>query len=136
MDLEEVEAIRNYVKSGGSLYASKYTSLTTKDGKRQKDFLLADVFGCSFVGETEESKTYISPSPGKAADLFGGYTSKYPAMLDDAQLIVKKHRNEPGSRHAGPPLHQSLGYDEIRLDSQQPSWHSDRPPGSHHEPFR
>ncbi len=89
MDLEEVEAIRNYVRSGGSLYASKYTSLTTKDGRRQKDFLLADVFGCSFVGETEESKTFISPSPGKAADLFGGYTSKYPAMLDDAQLIVK-----------------------------------------------
>jgi len=89
MDTEEVEAVRNYVNSGGSLYASKYTSLSTKDGKRQKDFLLADVFGCSFVGETEESKTYISPSPGRATELFGGYTSKYPAMLDDAQLIIK-----------------------------------------------
>ena len=89
MDLEEVEAIRGYVKSGGNLYASKYTSLTTKDGKRQKDFLLADVFGCSFVGETEDSKTYISPFSDNVEELFVGYTSKYPAMLDDTQLIVK-----------------------------------------------
>ena len=33
----------------------------------------------------------------------------------------EKHWGEPDSRHVGPPLHQPLGYFEIRLDSQQPS---------------
>ena len=123
MDSEEVEAVRNFVKSGGSLYASKYTSLTTKDGKRQKDFLLADVFGCSFVGETAESKTYISPSPGKAADLFGGLYVQISRHAGRYAAHCEKHRNEPGSRHAGPPLHQSLGY-----NSKFASIHSN-PPG-------
>jgi len=40
LDKEEVEAFKNYVREGGSLYASKDTSLMTYDGLRQNNFLL------------------------------------------------------------------------------------------------
>jgi len=62
-----MEAIRNYVRSGGNLYASKYTSLITKDGTRKDDFLLADLrnrFGQGQVIYTavdlENSRIYSS----------------------------------------------------------------------------
>jgi len=88
MDREETDAIRDYVRAGGCLYASKYTSLITKGGKRQTDFLLADLFGGSFAGETKESYTYIRPANG-AEKLFVGFTQKYPLGLDSSQIIVR-----------------------------------------------
>ena len=97
VDEEEMEAIRNYVRSGGNLYASKYTSLITKDGTRKDDFLLADVFGVSFAGETKETYTYIAPVERSeilcsrveaAGNLFSGYTEKYPLAFNSSQMIV------------------------------------------------
>ncbi len=88
MDEEEASAIRNYVREGGNLYASKYTSLITKDGIRKSDFLLSDVFGVSYQGETKEKITYIGPAEGHAK-LFAEYTMKYPVMMESTQMIVK-----------------------------------------------
>jgi Hypothetical glycosyl hydrolase 6/Beta-galactosidase trimerisation domain len=88
MDKEEAGAIRDYVQAGGRLYASKYTSLIAKDGKRQADFLLADLFGGSFGGETKESYTYIAPVDD-TQKLFEGFTRKYPIGLDSSQIIVR-----------------------------------------------
>lgn len=48
MDPQEVEAFRAYVAQGGKLYASRMTSLTETAGVRHDDFMLADLFGCSF----------------------------------------------------------------------------------------
>ena len=45
MDEEEVEAIKNWVSKGGRLYASGCTSLVSKSGKRNEDFLLGELFG-------------------------------------------------------------------------------------------
>ncbi|NPV54154.1 MAG: family 10 glycosylhydrolase [Firmicutes bacterium] len=97
MDEEEVEAIKNYVKSGGSLYASKYTSLITKGGIRKDNFLLADVFGISYLGETKENFTYISPTE-EGKDVFLDYTPKYPLSIYGSQLKieVKKDTNVLG----------------------------------------
>ncbi len=92
MDEEEVEAIRNYVGSGGNLYASKYTSLINKEGIRKVDFLLSDLFGVSYVGETKENFTYIAPAEGKN-NLFPGYSQKYPLSINGSQLIVKAKEN-------------------------------------------
>jgi hypothetical protein len=90
MDEKEVEAVRNYVREGGSLYASKYTSLITKDGKRHEDFLLADVFGVSYVGETKEGFTYIAPT-AKGKSFLSGCSEKYPLSNPDVQTVVKAH---------------------------------------------
>ncbi len=50
MSREEVEAIRQYVAGGGSVYASRYTSLVQTQGVLHGDFMLADVFGCHYGG--------------------------------------------------------------------------------------
>jgi hypothetical protein len=87
-DAEEAAALREYVRNGGALYASRYTSLVTKDGRRQPDFLLADVFGVTYEGETKEKFTYMAPTAaGHAA--FAGYTRQHPLGLYDAQVVVK-----------------------------------------------
>ena len=85
---EEMEALRVYVRDGGSLYASKFTSLLTPDGRLQNDFMLADLFGVSYEGETGEIVTYVAPD-GEYAELFAPFTAAYPATLQDSQAKVK-----------------------------------------------
>lgn len=87
MDAEEIAAIKKYVEAGGNLYASKYTSLVTSDGKIHPDFLLSDLFGVSYIGATSEKFTYISPAED-AKDIFGRYSRKYPLSIKDMQIKV------------------------------------------------
>ena len=49
----QCDAIREYVKRGGSLLATYETSLYDECGQRRKDFGLADVFGVSFDGRID-----------------------------------------------------------------------------------
>ncbi len=48
MDEDEMAAVRDYVLSGGRLYASRFTSLATAGGERLNDFGLSDLFGCAY----------------------------------------------------------------------------------------
>lgn len=57
---EEVDAFRAFVAAGGSLYASGYSSLVDDDGRRRKDFGLADVFGVSAAGTMDHSLAYFT----------------------------------------------------------------------------
>jgi len=91
MNATEVEAFRNFVKAGGNLYASKFTSRYSSDGKRTKDVLLSDVLGVSHIGETKESFTYIAPAKS-AQRLFGDYSLKYPMSIQSSQIKIKAHR--------------------------------------------
>lgn len=61
MDAEEVIAFREYVRRGGRIYASRYTSLTETRGVRHEDFMLADVFGCHFAADDLGSVSYVKP---------------------------------------------------------------------------
>lgn len=87
LDEEEAEAIRVYVSQGGKLYASYHASLLDKEGNK-KDFLLSDVFGVSYLGETRETVTYISPSK-EDAELFCDITPQAPLTLFHTQVLVK-----------------------------------------------
>jgi len=88
---DELEALRDFVKRGGSLVASKNTSLVTPQGVRQADFLLADLFGVSYEGETREIVTYLAPRPDRG-ELFGDFSApQYPFTLYDTQLKVRAH---------------------------------------------
>ncbi len=62
MTAEEVTAFRQYVKNGGKIYASRWTSLTESSGQRHDDFMLADVFGCHFEEEEKGRVIHIMPS--------------------------------------------------------------------------
>jgi len=87
MDKEEASAIRQYVRQGGAVYASKYTSLVTKDGVVQDSFMLSDVLGVSYASETKENYTYIAPADSDNA-LFEAYSEKYPFAIESAQIRV------------------------------------------------
>jgi hypothetical protein len=88
----EAEALRNYVRQGGSIYASKYTSLVTTDGVKHDNFLLADVFGANFSAVTKENYTFISPA-AEGKGFFDGFNDKYPFGLNATQFIVKADPN-------------------------------------------
>ena len=118
---EEAEAFRAYVRGGGALYASRHTSLITSDGVRHADFLLADVLGISFAGETREAFTYIAPIAGAEA-LFSGYTAPWPLPLDHAQVLIKAH---PGTQVLG---YTVLPYTDPAEPRRFASIHSN-PPG-------
>jgi hypothetical protein len=85
---EEMAALRAYVRRGGSLLASKLTSLSTPEGALQEDFQLADLFGAHYRGQTEEIVTYLAPEPGREA-LFPGYSARYPVTLYDTQALLQ-----------------------------------------------
>jgi hypothetical protein len=97
VDRREVDAFRAYVRAGGRLYASKYTSLVTSDGVRQDDLLLADLLGVSYQGETRETFTYIAPQAGHE-QLYGAYTRRHPPGLHGSQLVVEAR---PGAQVLG-----------------------------------
>jgi len=93
IDNEEVEAFRKFVESGGSIYASGSTSLLSKDGIKHKDFLLSDLFGVSYLGETKEKLTYISPEE-EFKTVFIGYSPKYPVTLFNPQLKIRRIKED------------------------------------------
>lgn len=88
LDDEEIEVLKTYVHAGGGLYASKNTSIITKDGVRQNNFLLSDLFGVSYLGETKEAVTYIAPK-AEYNGQFPTFSANFPVTLYDTQLKVK-----------------------------------------------
>jgi hypothetical protein len=60
---EEIAAIRDYVRSGGKLLATRFSSLGDRDGNLRHNFALADVLGVDYLGETENIETYITVEP-------------------------------------------------------------------------
>jgi hypothetical protein len=88
MDESEVEALRAYVKRGGRIYASGYTSLVETRGVRHDDFMLADLFGVHL--ESEENGTVAFAQPA---------TAKVRAMLDPQRYLTAEPL--PGSLAGG-----------------------------------
>jgi hypothetical protein len=68
MDRQEAEALRRFVKAGGSLYASRYTSWTDPNGTRFDDFQLADLFGCHAAADDLGTVTYLRPRDSRLAE--------------------------------------------------------------------
>ena len=83
LDETEAAAIRQYVLNGGHLYASKDTSLIHGDG----NYLLSDVFGASWTGETKEQLTFMTPAAG-----FDGllpFSRLAPVSIQDSMNLIK-----------------------------------------------
>ena len=91
----EVEAFREYVKNGGSIYASRMTSLTDTEGNRFKDFMLADVFGCHLEKEEAGSMVYLKPAAKEIQKLIEPqkYVSHFSLSpdLDLKTVLLKKN---------------------------------------------
>jgi Beta-galactosidase len=86
MSEEEISAIREYVRAGGKLYASKYSSLTLSDGTRLSNFGLADVFGADYTGITEDNVTYLVPED---TEFFPAHINDtHPLYIDGSQIEI------------------------------------------------
>ncbi|HEV3236268.1 MAG TPA: beta-galactosidase trimerization domain-containing protein, partial [Gemmataceae bacterium] len=92
MDEEETKSIREWVRSGGCLLATGWTSLANRSGQLQKDFMLADVLGVSLKQPSWKAwEHYVAPTPaGKA--YFGHFSAKYPAFARTIGVHVEAHR--------------------------------------------
>jgi len=91
MDEEEIVAVREWVRSGGTLYASGATSLVRKNGQRQNDFMLADVLGVSLLNaDWSDREHYVAPSTA-GQDLFPGWDTNYPAFVRGPTIDVRAH---------------------------------------------
>jgi hypothetical protein len=91
MDEEEAAAIRQWVKSGGTLLASLGSSLVDKQGRMQPDFMLSDVLGVAIVkANWSDREHYVAPTPVGAA-LFGNFSAKYPAFVTGPLMEVRAH---------------------------------------------
>lgn len=88
LDEREVAALVQYVAQGGNLYVPRSTSLLNKDGVRQADFMLGEVLGISWLGQTAEEVTYMAPAPGHE-DLFAPHTARHPLLIAGSQLKVR-----------------------------------------------
>jgi hypothetical protein len=87
----EVDAIREWVRSGGALYASGATSLVKNTGQRQQDFMLGDIFGVSLVkADWTDREHYVSPTDSGRPD-FPGWDTKYPAFVRGPTMDVRAH---------------------------------------------
>lgn len=82
----QCDAIRAYVKRGGSLLATFATSLYDEFGRRRDDFGLADVFGVSFDGRIQGpmQNSYLSLETDAATG------RRHPILdgLDDTPRII------------------------------------------------
>ncbi|MBK9138494.1 MAG: beta-galactosidase [Verrucomicrobia bacterium] len=94
MTKDEAAAIRAWVRSGGTLYASGTTSLIQNTGRLQPDFMLGDVFGVSLVkADWGDRDHYVAPTDAGQAD-FADWDQKYPAYVRGPMMDA---RARPGA---------------------------------------
>ncbi len=87
---KETEAIRNYVRNGGNLYASGRCAVYNYDGGKNEEGSLSDVLGVKLVGETSEKMTYIRPVGDNSAKLLPDYyTETHPLSMRTFQALVQ-----------------------------------------------
>ena len=91
MDDTEVDAVRNFVKAGGSLYASFRTSATRADGTVMDDFMLADIFGTSWQKTENTGLTFFTPIDKKLIDVI--WPQDHAIHLN-GQLAIKNRNAE------------------------------------------
>jgi hypothetical protein len=80
MDDAELEVIRRWVRAGGRLLATGWTSIVDTRGALRKDFALADVFGITLKQPSWIVwPHYVAPTRDGALD-FGNFSAAYPAF--------------------------------------------------------
>lgn len=93
MSETECEAIRQYVKNGGCIFASGCTSSLSTDGKKRDKFMLEDVFGVQYCGFVDRYPVYMAPTAA-GQKFFDHFNEAYPAMFTKpAVCVVPLHEN-------------------------------------------
>lgn len=88
MKPEECDAIREFVRKGGRIYASGSTSALSSDGKTTEKFMLEDVFGVRYGEFVDRMPVYMAPTE-KGQPCFEQFSARYPAMFTEAAVTVE-----------------------------------------------
>lgn len=93
------DAIRRFVRRGGSLVATGVTGLYDEWGDPRADYLLADLFGCHRVGETPKLRpgrqladsvhTYLRLSPELRARVDGPKSGDEPPITGERHAVLR-----------------------------------------------
>ena len=80
MDDDEADLIRKWVRDGGTLLVTGWTSLVDTRGRLRQDFALGDVLGVTLKQASWSAwPHYIAPTREAEAD-FGDFSAMYPAF--------------------------------------------------------
>ena len=95
MNEHEAKAFRDYVRRGGKLYASRYTSLTETKGVRHPDFMLSDVFGCHFAADDLGEVAYLKLRNRSVSSWIApqDYVSLFPEIPANLSQREELHAN-------------------------------------------
>ncbi len=94
MSNSQVEAVRSFVRKGGSLVATDETSLYDQYGDRRPDFALGDVFGAKYTGKQD--------GPHRVSGLDHSYLRLTPDVGQDVD--GPSHGDEPATSAARHPV--------------------------------
>jgi hypothetical protein len=129
MSAEEAEAFRRYVSNGGTLYASRNSSLTETCGKRHEDFMLADVFGAHFAGDDLGQFVYMKPCSDFVASNVApqSFLSLFPSKPQGGSSTVRLRTDSEGTVLGTLTLPYAHPHPGTVFDNNWASYHSSPP---------
>jgi len=72
------QSIRQFVRQGGTLISTQYTSLCREDGQPRTDFALADLMGLTYRGQSDYQVDYMS-----------GFKWQNPHTFSDMPILLR-----------------------------------------------
>jgi len=98
----QVEAVRQFVRSGGGLIATHETSLYDEKGRRRSDFALADVFGARYRRTLPAAPRRLQFVAGQA--LGSGLSALPPLEHEEPHIVVQLTTGQAAGRLIGPDV--------------------------------
>lgn len=87
MSENECEKIREYVKNGGRIFVTGYSSALSTNGLNRDKFMLEDVMGVKYREWVDRYPVYMAPTE-KGEKFFEPFTETYPAMVSEQTVTV------------------------------------------------
>ena len=124
----EKEAICRYVEGGGRLIVTASTGTLGKDGVKRDDFLLSELLGVHYIGESGLDRSYLRRADPGVAE-FGDYDEGYPVAVCSGAVLVRAdegveilaYLTNPVSSSTDPDRFSSAISDPPMIDTDYPA---------------
>ena len=128
LNSEEAEKLTRFVEKGGRLIVTAKTGTLTKDGEALSDFILSDLLGVHYLGDTGLDRAYLRRATPSVKE-FEDYDEGYPvASLSGSTLVsidsdveVLSYLTNPVSSSTDPDSFSSAISDPPIIDTPYPA---------------